>query len=342
MLSLAVDITGQNQRCPGLVDQHTVCFVNDGEAEAAQQKLAEIEPKAMLFVQDQLRGGPLLFYSQNLDGLSQDGNRAAGVRHNVFGDEIGVGLHALNPGIAVGKLHTRPDPSHLESLDPKGIYLLPETVSDLPPIAGILTAGEGNPLSHVQLLARNLGIPNVSVNEQLTPRLDAHDGERAVLAVSPAGLVELARFDDRWAGILGGSGGASEVVIRPDLVHRIVPDRLLGFFVRGDDRPEIDAPAAIATAYLPKLILQPLVENAIKHGIERKTKDGLISLSAEVVEEGLRLEVQTDHIHIDLDAFFKIGGCKQMTDEGFLVHAIGARHDHQARRVVLVGYVANV
>ena len=135
------------------------------------------EPLSVTFVDDQLRGSPLLFYSQNLDGLSQDGNRAAGVRHNVFGDEIGVGLHALNPGIAVGKLHTRPDPSHLESLDPKGIYLLPETVSDLPPIAGILTAGEGNPLSHVQLLARNLGIPNVSVNEQLTPRLDAHDGE---------------------------------------------------------------------------------------------------------------------------------------------------------------------
>ncbi len=33
----------------------------------------------------------------------------------------------------------------------------------------------------------------------------------------PAGLVELSRFDDRWAGILGECGGAGEVVIRPDL-----------------------------------------------------------------------------------------------------------------------------
>ncbi len=199
-------------RVPGWATQNLRFFFFE-----SMQKLAEIEPKAMLFIQDQLRGGPLLFYSQNLDGLSQDGNRAAGVRHNLFGDEIGVGLHALNPGIAVGQLHTRPAPGHLEALDPKGIYLLPETISHLPPIAGILTAGEGNPLSHVQLLARNLGIPNVSVNEQLTPRLDAHDGEQTVLAVSPAGLVELARFDDRWAGILGKSGGASDVVIRPDL-----------------------------------------------------------------------------------------------------------------------------
>ena len=183
----------------------------------SMQKLAEIEPKAMLFIQDQLRGSPLLFYSQVLDGLSQDGNRAAGVRHKVFEEEIGVGFHALNPGIAVGVLHARPDLDRMEEFDPEGIYLLPETVSDLPPIAGILTAGEGNPLSHVQLLARNLGIPNVSVNESLAPRLEAHDGEKIVLAVSPAGLVELAPFDEQWATLLGEKGTGSDVVIRPDI-----------------------------------------------------------------------------------------------------------------------------
>jgi hypothetical protein len=183
----------------------------------SMQKLDEIEPRAMLFIQDQLRGSPLLFYSGVLDGLSQDGNRLAGVRHKVFGAEIGTGFHALNPGIAVGVFHARPDLGRMEEFDPKGIYLLPETVSDLPPIAGILTAGEGNPLSHVQLLARNLGIPNVSVNEDLISRLEAHDGEQVVLAVSPAGLVELAALDARWAKILGEDGMASDVVIRPDL-----------------------------------------------------------------------------------------------------------------------------
>jgi hypothetical protein len=183
----------------------------------AMQKLAEIEPKAILFIQDQLRGSVLLFYSKILDGLSQDGNRAAGVRHKVFGEEIGIGFHALNPGIAVGTLHARPHLERMEEFDPKGIYLLPETVSDLPPIAGILTAGEGNPLSHVQLLARNLGIPNVSVNESLTPRLAAHDGEKIVIAVSPTGLVEMAAFDERWEKVLGEAGTGGDVVIRPDM-----------------------------------------------------------------------------------------------------------------------------
>ena len=60
-----------------------------------------------------------------------------------------------------------------------GIYLLPETVSDLPPVAGILTRGEGSSLSHVQLLARNLGIPNVVVGEERVPAVQRPGGPSA-------------------------------------------------------------------------------------------------------------------------------------------------------------------
>src|SRR5262249_49382270 len=124
----------------------------------AMDKLGEIEPLAGLFIQDQLRGGPLLFYSGVLDALSRDANRLAGVRHRLFDRDIGAGFAALNPGLARGVLWTAPDLKHLESFRADGIYLLPETVADLPPLAGLLTTGAGNPLSHVQLLARNLGI----------------------------------------------------------------------------------------------------------------------------------------------------------------------------------------
>ena len=115
----------------------------------------------------------------------------AGVKHKLFGKEIGVGFHALNPGLARGVLHTGIDVENVSEIKPDGIYVLPETVSDLPPLAGIITAGEGNPLSHVQLLARNLGIPNVTVDTALLPELKKHNGETVVMAVSPAGLVEL-------------------------------------------------------------------------------------------------------------------------------------------------------
>ncbi|MGD2056002.1 MAG: PEP/pyruvate-binding domain-containing protein [Gammaproteobacteria bacterium] len=183
----------------------------------SMQKLAEIEPLAVRFIPDQLRGSPLLFYSQVLDTLLQDANRLAGVRHRLFGSDIGVGFRALNPGIARGTLHARPDLERLDEFEPHGIYLLPETLSDLPPVAGILTAGEGNPLSHVQLLARNLGIPNVGVDEALIDTIRRHDSEPVVLAVSPAGLIELATDGPRWDSVFGESDPGQAVVIRPDL-----------------------------------------------------------------------------------------------------------------------------
>ena len=184
---------------------------------ASMLKLAQIEPEALLFIQDQLRGSPLLFYSKALDTLQRDANRLAGVTHSLFGENLGVGFRALNPGLARGVLHVHPDLAQLDDFNSNGVYLLPETVSDLPPIAGIMTAGEGNPLSHIQLLARNLGIPNVSVDEQLLPRFESHDGKNIVMAVSPAGLVELSEDGPRWDSVFGKGGGAGKALIRPDL-----------------------------------------------------------------------------------------------------------------------------
>jgi sensor histidine kinase YesM len=44
-------------------------------------------------------------------------------------------------------------------------------------------------------------------------------------------------------------------------------------------------------ALVPNLVLQPLVENAIKHGVERRTKSGRITLIGEVKGERLALQV---------------------------------------------------
>jgi hypothetical protein len=184
----------------------------------AMDKLAALEPLAHLFIQDQLRGSPLLFYSQTLDRLSRDANRLAGVQHKLFGKDIGTGFNALNPGIARGTLHAAPDMTRVDAFKSDGIYVLPETVADLPPVGGILTAGAGNPLSHVQLLARNLGIPNVAVDESLLGALRAADGRRIVLAVSRAGLVEINDDGPRWDAVFGAQRRAeSDVVFEPDV-----------------------------------------------------------------------------------------------------------------------------
>ena len=104
---------------------------------------------------------------QRVDALARDANRVAGVQHKVLGREIGTRLNALNPGLARGTLRVPPDMKRAADFSADGIYVLSETVAELPPVAGILTTGAGNPLSHVQLLARNLGIPNVAIDESL-------------------------------------------------------------------------------------------------------------------------------------------------------------------------------
>src|SRR5262249_17390448 len=183
----------------------------------ATDKLGEIEPLAGLFIQDQLRGGPLLFYSEVLDAQLRDANRLAGVRSRLFDRDIGAGLAGLNPGLARGVLCTAPDLKHLEDFRADGIYVLPETVADLPPLAGILTAGPGNPLSHVQLLARNLGIPNVKVDLTLLPELRANDGRRVVLAVSAAGIVEISADGPSWNNVFGTEARAeATLTFEPD------------------------------------------------------------------------------------------------------------------------------
>lgn len=240
----------------------------------SMDKLAEIEPLALLFIQDQLRGSPLLFYSQILDGLLQDANRLAGVEHKLFGKEIGVGFRALNPGLARGVLHATPDLDEHAGFEAHGIYLLPETISELPPVAGIMTAGEGNPLSHVQLLARNLGIPNVGVDEELIPSIRKHDGQAVVMAVSPAGLVELGPDGANWDAVFGKDNQAGAAVIRPDLekLDLSVKDFLNLDMLRADDSGRVVGPKAAKLGELrhayPDAVAQGV---AIPFGVFRET-----------------------------------------------------------------------
>jgi hypothetical protein len=177
-------------------------------------KLSEIEPLAHLFPQDRMRGSPLLFYGAVIDSLVLDANQLAGIEHELFGRKIGAGLRALNPGLSRGVLREATGDDYQRD----GIYLLPETLSDLPPVSGILTLGEGSSLSHVQLLARNLGVPNVVVGEEILPTVRKHIGARSVLAVSPNGVVQLSEDGPRWDAVFGASAAmGGELVIRPDL-----------------------------------------------------------------------------------------------------------------------------
>ncbi|WP_157492423.1 sensor histidine kinase [Geothrix fermentans] len=63
---------------------------------------------------------------------------------------------------------------------------------------------------------------------------------------------------------------------------------------QGRLRVEVDAPATVQDLRVPSFILQPLVENALKHGLSDRSRGGMLRLRAVRDSEHLALEVQDD------------------------------------------------
>lgn len=158
-----------------------------------QERYLSFEPRAQGFLDAEARASVLLPLSGDLTYLAADADAVLGASHDILGAGVSRGIRGLNPGLAVGTLAFLE--SGEEELDASRIYVLPSTPPELKPVAGVLTLEEGNLLSHVQLLARNLGIPNASVSPELEGRLRSARGEGVLYAVSPLGRVILQRVD---------------------------------------------------------------------------------------------------------------------------------------------------
>jgi hypothetical protein len=76
----------------------------------------------------------------------------------------------------------------------------------------------------------------------------------------------------------------------------LLKDYLAILQIRMGERLKVDAelPDALAALPLPPMLLQPLVENAIEHGLEPKVEGGTIRLAAQADGVRLVLEVRDD------------------------------------------------
>ena len=63
----------------------------------------------------------------------------------------------------------------------------------------------------------------------------------------------------------------------------------------------VDIPASLLDAEVPDLLLQPLVENAIKHGIDKRIAGGAIRVSGASDGGKLRLRVYNDGPGVPVD-----------------------------------------
>jgi len=190
-------------------------------------QLMVLEPLTSTYFHDRMRGSLLIVYSALLDGLVADANQQIGTSNRLMGQPVASGLTGLNPGIGRGVLKVARPGDDPKRFLRSGVYILPATFEDLPPVAGIITADKGSMLSHVQLLARNLGIPNVAVDDSLLPQITALEGQGVVLAVSPGGVVQIAADGPDWDAVFSRESQEAAVVIRPDLKKLDLVDRHL-------------------------------------------------------------------------------------------------------------------
>jgi phosphohistidine swiveling domain-containing protein len=232
-----------------------------------------IEPLSRRYLHDRLRGSLLLSYAAVLESLMADANRQLGIRNFLFGQPADLGLRGLNAGLARGRLKMHPSGKAPSKYDSKGIYVLPSTTEDLPRVAGILTTGEGNILSHVQLLARNLGIPNVAIDQKWLPLIQSMAGQQVVMAVSPNGIVQLAADGPQWDSIFEAQADPQDTLIRPELKKLDLDTRRFISLndLRSEDSGRICGPKAANLGelkhYFPEAVANGLV---IPFGIFRQ------------------------------------------------------------------------
>jgi len=233
-----------------------------------------LTPLAGHLVPDRLRESPLLPFSRVLDQLMADAGRLTGIRHRVFGQEVDSSMRALNPGLKRGVLLLPPVNGQQFRYD--GIYILDSTTQELPPVSGIITRGEGSSLSHVQLLARNMGIPNLVADDRLLRAISSHIGERIVLAVSRRGSVAIEQDGPQWDKVFGTDSVSDHVVIAADMAKLNLRDHAMYALrrVHAEDSGRIVGPKAAnlgeLRSHYPALVSPGLV---IPFGVFRRYLD---------------------------------------------------------------------
>ena len=127
---------------------------------------------------------------------------------------------------------------------------------------------------------------------------------------SIAGLVREHKNDAAVSMIVGlsdflrrvaGSSGEPKVQLEQELdfVDKYMQIQEARF--AGRLKLELDIPPALRKAHIPSLMLQPLVENAIKHGIARRAQGGVVRVTASRSDDELRLNIYNDGPLLDRD-----------------------------------------
>jgi len=238
------------------------------------------EPLVKGFTDDLIRSTILLQLGQSVGMLGDFINEKSELTNKVFNIKDQGGIRGINPGFSKGILQVEDSPEGLKIAADK-IYVFQYPPSDLKPVAGIATVNEGNLVSHVQLLARNLGIPNSVLSLQNLAALKPFSGQEIFYAVTGKGnvLMKLAESMSREEKLLFEVKKRSENKIRVP-VHKmdLKQSRVLNLNqVNASSSGEICGPKAANLGQLKLMFPENVVDGlVIPFGIFRKHMDQMM------------------------------------------------------------------
>ena len=251
---------------------------NRGTFGEVTDRYGSFEDKAHGFLDDRIRGSVLLPLG-NAVGRLGDWIAEAGNLRNAMLDLPNQGsLRGLNAGYARGVLRViEGNPDEVE-VNPDDIFVFATPPSDLKPVGGIATVNEGNMVSHVQLLARNLGIPNAVLTDEQFARLKRYDGDEVFYAVSNRGTVlmkEAADMTDTERALFSKKERITERVSVPTDQLRLDVNRIVDMRdIRSTDSGKLAGPKAANLGQLKALFPDNVVEGlVIPFGIFRDHMD---------------------------------------------------------------------
>ncbi len=153
------------------------------------QLYSGFEPLTNGFTDEKVRSSLLLQIGNSVNILGEAIATYLPVSNKIMDISNTSAARGLNPGFTKGELVVLTGNTENMSFDKNKIYVFNKPPSDIKPVAGIATVSEGNPVSHIQLLARNLGIPNAIISPKILEELNKHSGERVFYAVSSKGVI---------------------------------------------------------------------------------------------------------------------------------------------------------
>lgn len=162
------------------------------------------------FVDSLLRSSNVLVLSRLVDRLHGQILQAKGIHHTVGGQDFTAPVEVYNPGVATGILRLGKDPMEL-TRDEIGVF--EQFPAETAALGGIVTLGLGARLSHLQLLAKALGIPNVKVPPSMLPELKKLHGKRVTLSAGKDGRLVL---EEAATARTAAAGAAAQPVEIPE------------------------------------------------------------------------------------------------------------------------------